>query len=179
MNYANCLTVQMYKNRYDRRGAGELGSQGETLFKEIAERKGFTVEKSSLQSDIHEHIDYILTKDDKIITFDVKSEKSDDKIYVEFMNVQGNSGWIHGKQHCIAFVFSGEIVIVKRKTLLEFIKSKMDVNEKPMKTSIESYFRVYEEEAFYKMFRRYGRQDAVVLIPVSDLIDMEHITWTK
>lgn len=167
----------MYKNGRDRRGAGELGSKGESIFKMLAESKGFTVEKSSIKTDIHSHIDYYITKDNKTTSFDVKCEKGDEKIYVEFMNVQGNLGWIYGDQQCIAFVFANEIIIVKRRDLLNFMQSKMDVASKPTKTSIESYFRVYGEEAYYKTFRRYGREDVVVLIPKSDLLEVKHLTW--
>lgn len=167
----------MYVNQRDKRGAGKQGHKGEQIFVKKAKSRGFTVKKSTLQEDIHKHIDYTLLKDDKKLTFDVKAEKDDIKIYVEFLNVQGNLGWIAGECRYVAFVFSKEIIIVKRTNLIQFIKGKMDIESKPIKASIASYYETHGADAYYTMFRRYGRQDALILMPKEDLLQVKHLKW--
>jgi len=159
----------MYVNQRDKRGAGVQGHNAEQLFFDVFTKRGYKVTKSSVDSDIHDHIDYTVWKQGKTFTVDVKSEKDENKVYIEFKNVLGNDGWLYGKQDYIAFVFKKEIILVKRSKLQEMMEESMDLSVKPMKASIEQYYYVYEDEALYVLLQRYGREDSVALIPRSAL----------
>jgi len=169
----------MYVNQRDKRGAGVQGHNAEKLFVDEFEKRGYTVTRSEVESDIHDHIDYTLCKRNNKATIDVKSEKDETKVYIEFKNVRGNTGWLYGKQDYIAFVFKDEIILVKRKILSEYMESAMDISVKPMKASIEQYYDFYEDEAFYLLLQRYGRKDELALIPREDLYKLKNVYTLK
>lgn len=164
---------KVYVNQRDKRGAGVQGHNAEQLFVDQFKKRGYKVIKSSIGSDIHDHIDFTVSKKGKSFTVDVKSEKDENKVYIEFKNVRGNDGWLYGKQDYIAFVFKKEIILVKRSKLQEMMEESMDLSVKPMKASIEQYYYVYEDEALYVLLQRYGREDSVALIPRNRLYDIE------
>ena len=90
------------------------GRKSEICFNGLAERRGYTVIETSAASNMREHIDFILSRDDSPdkIAVDVKARKKtsrrsdnydDENVWIEFNNVRGKPGWLYGKADKIAF----------------------------------------------------------------------------
>ena len=95
----------------------ENGNRAEVRFDRCMIKKlhseniyNFQLLPSSKEKDMRDHIDRTLLTEYKKNTFDVKAMKKDnrsdedtmnDKTWVEFVNVNGNPGWIYGKQHTL------------------------------------------------------------------------------
>ena len=69
------------------------GKQIEHLFQSVAQKNGWDVVHASKQDDMYRHIDYVMKKDNRTLTVDVKSQKRE----ARFMEIQDE--W-----HAIEFV---------------------------------------------------------------------------
>lgn len=69
------------------------GKQVEYLFESVARKNGWSAIHASKQDDMYRHIDYVIKKDNRTLTVDVKSQKRE----ARFMNIQDE--W-----HAIEFV---------------------------------------------------------------------------
>jgi hypothetical protein len=167
-----------YRNSLDRSGdCSRNGKNAEDAFLVLVKTKKCEVREATLQEQF-DHIDYIVTKNNTEIAFDVKAMKkisrssnkvSSDLVWVEFKNVSGKDGWLYGKSQYIAFERENDYVIVYRKKLLDFC-------EKNVKK--EKVF--YSRDALYKMYTRDGRKDVISIIQMNDLIkELSPIFWTK
>jgi hypothetical protein len=167
-----------YRNSLDRSGeCSKNGKNAENAFLALVKTKKCEVREATLKEQF-EHIDYIVTKNNTEIAFDVKAMKkisrssskfSSDLVWVEFKNVSGKDGWLYGKSQYIAFEREDDYVIVYRKKLLDFC-------EKNVKK--EKVF--YSKDALYKMYTRDGRKDIISIIRMNDLIkELSPIFWTK
>lgn len=122
---------------------------------------------STLDEDIHEHWDVKLINKGNTILFDVKGMKkrnreddtADDSIhYVELFNVSGKKGWLYGNADCFAFETTDQYIVVEKKRLQDFIAEKC-------KDKVHS-----NKPELYKLYKRDGRNDLIVLVETSELI---------
>lgn len=104
------------------------GYQAETLFYNTIKALGKNIKKSTRKQDMFDHIDYFVDE----ISYDVKtikgltknSEKDQDIIWLEFMNVRGDNGWLKSeKLNKIAFLRNQGFYIVDRAKLFELAKT--------------------------------------------------------
>jgi len=141
--------------------SGSTGRVAEVRFRRSAEEKGLEVEKSSRNDDIHLHVDYWLAYDGNgRWGVDVKGNNLPDEIWVEFMNVRGNPGWLYGGAQIIAFDMPevGGFVIVDRQDLVDYC-------ERTVEDTIVSDKR----DAYMKKYRRNDRQDLITKLKLLDL----------
>ena len=96
--------------------------------------------------------------------------KGDGAIWIEFKNVMGNKGWIHGKQDFIAFEFEDRFVIVKRKELLNFAVASLDSFNNIVSSP---------KNALYKLYQRKGRNDLITMIEKESIYLLNNKVWIK
>lgn len=159
------------RNQYDKTGSAlALGQQAEDAFIVFAQKLGYEVKPATLYQDTRQHIDYILIKNGQRITVDVKSEKKISRqdnqtqtelIWLEFMNVRGDAGWLHGSADYIAFQDGDEYLMIPREALLE--RANLLVTDKVARNA---------SDALYKQYTRFGRQDLLAVVKKSDIVDL-------
>ena len=148
----------------------QQGKRAEMCFKGLAERRGYTVIQTSAASNIREHIDFILARDDEPdkTAVDVKARKKvsrysdeydDENVWIEFNNVRGNLGWLYGKADKIAFERDFDFVLVDRESLREYCEA-----------TVSPVLVKSTEEAIYKSFQRKGRKDIISRVPMKDIL---------
>jgi len=148
----------------------QQGKRAEVCFKGLAERRGYTVIQTSAASNIREHIDFILARDDEPdkTAVDVKARKKvsrssngydDENVWIEFNNVRGNLGWLYGKADKIAFERAFDFVLVDRESLREYCEA-----------TVSPVLVKSTEEAIYKSFQREGRKDIISRVPMKDIL---------
>ena len=146
------------------------GRKSEICFKGLAERRGYTVIETSAASNMNEHIDFILDRDDEPdkIAIDVKARKKpsrssdnydDANVWIEFQNVQGKLGWLYGKADKIAFERAFDFVLVDRESLKDYCEA-----------SVVPLFVSSPFEAIYKCIQRKGRRDVISRVPMKDIL---------
>lgn len=122
---------------------------------------------STSQQDMSEHWDVKLVNKGKTVLTDVKAMKKrnredstpDETIhYIELFNVSGKKGWLYGKADCFAFETTDQYIVVEKKPLQDFIAEKC-------KDKIHS-----NKPELYKLYKREGRNDLIVLVETNDLI---------
>ena len=122
---------------------------------------------STRNQDMKEHWDVKLVTKLKTLLFDVKAmkkinrednEPNENIHYIELKNVQGKPGWLYGKADCFAFEMKDQYIVVDKEPLQEFITNKC----KDKITCIRP--------ELYKLYRRDGRKDLMVLVETSELI---------
>ena len=157
----------MYVNKNDK--DGKCAIQGNTA--EVAFKKLLSKEGQVLDADITEqrnHVDLILIKNGKKIRYEVKARKrvsrgdsgvQDELVWIELINVAGNVGWVNGGSDFVGFERENDFAVVSRAKLLTLV-TKLCNPYKRVKSP---------EEALYKGYQRYGRQDLLTLIKMSDL----------
>lgn len=148
----------------------------------MAEERGYEVKKASKKEDIEDHFDYKFIKNKKTINVEVKSMKrvsrSQDKgqeewIWVEFKNTIGNSGWLYGKSHYVAFELKDYFLFVDRKDLVNVSENIVD-----MDTVVKSPY-----DAKRKCYHRRDRPDELVsMIHITDITrdpNVKYKVWKK
>lgn len=133
----------------------------------------WNIKKSTDDEDIFEHIDFILNNDKINLSFDVKDFKELYNDYtnyncIEYLNVEGNIGWVAGKAKYIALkTASYEFLIVEREKLYCLGLNKWYENGKK------------EGKVLYGEYRRdfdskYGkRKDLVIFVKMDDIKNMD------
>jgi hypothetical protein len=135
-------------------GALIRGLKAEDAFQKLL---GDTARKSGAFADRAEHWDFN-------VKFDVKKIRSVDEwgeanfVWVELMNINGNEGWLYGKADYIAFETTKYWVIVETEKLREFIKRVVTNTE-----------LLFDRKEPYRLYRRKGRLDKVVMVPILDI----------
>jgi len=83
------------RNKYDTKGCLEAGDSAETAFRSIAENRGWLVESATVDSNMNEHWDYLIRRNDKTYKVEVKAMK---RISRQDADVQDTWHWIelHG-----------------------------------------------------------------------------------
>ena len=171
----------MYVNEFDKdKSCAVTGKKAEDLFEKWLIKNEREYRKATLEEQ-YQHIDFIVkhpeTNED--ITIDVKAPKkrnrnddstSGDIIWVEFVNVNGNKGWLYGNnKYTVFYVKDGHgFLSVETKELADLCE-KLCVKGTTTKSS----------DALYKKYTRKGRQDVISMIEISDLLDCKSLTYFK
>lgn len=135
-------------------GAVIRGMQAEESFKKLL---GASATKSSAFADRMDHFDFN-------VKFDVKKIRSTDEwgeanyVWVEVMNIKGNDGWLFGKADYFAFETLNYWIIVDAETLRKFIEEKVTIPD-----------LLFDKKEPYRLYRRHGRLDKVVMVPILDI----------
>jgi hypothetical protein len=144
--------------------------KSELRFSEICGSKNYQINHATRDQDIYEHWDWQITnpKTQKVSLVDVKGarkkSRSDPKLdynitWLELKNVRGKDGSLLGKADYIAFEQKDYFLIVRRDDLLTWVKSKITQEE----------FVEYSRDAKYRYYQRYGRQDVITMVAISDM----------
>ena len=80
-----------------RRYSKQQGDLSEKRFIEACEKVGYEVKKATVKEDIFSHIDYWVKRRGDWYGVDVKGNRHPKTIWVEFQNVRGKTGWLHGE----------------------------------------------------------------------------------
>jgi hypothetical protein len=178
----------MYRNQFDATGqCSRDGDKAEKTFEELAKEKGYMPRKSTRAENMFKHVDYFLTgktkKGEKTeIKVDVKARKktsrrdnkfNDEWTWIEFKNVQGKSGWVHGDADFIVFEREEDFVWANRKELVGWLGSSKKVR-------YDLPFVNLAKLAKYKIYQRRGRRDEITQIKMSDILELKSIQiWSK
>lgn len=143
------------------------GNAAENRFVRIMAANGCSVKESTKSENMYEHFDYrVYYNNDQYFSVDVKAMKricrgdrevQDKYVWVEFENVNGAPGWLYGKAEFIAFEIKNGFAMVKRKDLIEYCESVVDMN-----TTVD-----YCRDALNKVYRRDKRQDSMTLLELA------------
>jgi hypothetical protein len=106
------------------------GEMSELNFKVTVETLGWDWEKAPKSDDIFKHIDCTITKPHESKTVDVKGIKKKNGVfnpkntYIEFVNTEGNPGWLFGDVEYFAFEVDerkGAFLVVERNKLIALV----------------------------------------------------------
>lgn len=168
-----------YRNKYDKTGhAFEMGKMAEDVFMALAEKREYIIRKATQQEEF-DHIDYVMSKNNQKVSVDVKArkkisrkdhEQNDHLVWVEWKNVNGNVGWLHGKADLIAFEQEHDYLIASRNQLAILCERLVDKNiraESP-------------HAALHRIYQRFGRKDQLSLIRISEIEEnIKSVRWKK
>ncbi|MFQ5604547.1 MAG: hypothetical protein ACE5HS_14855 [bacterium] len=168
------------RNKFDKKDSLELGEQAEQVFVNIARSKGWRVQAAESRSNIDEHWDFWLIKDEKKYRVDVKackrirrqdSQVQDKWVWIELHGVRaGDRGWLFdGKADLLAFETRTSFIIVKRSELIDLVNTLL------LKTECVKS----PENAQYKVYTRKGRPDQLTLIETAKLQSIQYVEWPK
>ena len=158
------------------------GQESELKIAQLAKMRGFLVEPATGMEQI-DHVDFHLTSEEEDGTMtamvDVKARKrinrndsefNDEWLWIEFKNVSGKLGWIHGVADFIAFETKDSFILSYRKELCDWCLDHVDV-----KNTVPS-----AQEAEYVAYSRKGKQDLIARILTEDVIRLPHSqVWKK
>jgi len=120
------------------------------------------------------HIDFLTS----FGSIDVKAKKrlqraasmDEEKVWLEFRNVRGKTGWLTGCPDIIAFERDDCFILVKRLELLKLANALCNLDDKVSMSS----------QAMYKGYTRKDRQDLLSVIKMSDIVyNINHRRWDK
>ena len=156
--------MQISKNRWDY--SFREGTDTENRFKTLLESKGYKVEKSSKQDDIHKHIDFYVNG----FGIDVKGKRYTNTIWLEIQNVRGKDGWLKGEAKYIAFDILDlkQFVFFKRKDLLEFVAQFKEETE-DKREHLKWYSR-----------KKWNRKDKIIKVKYEHIkhLKIKHYAYT-
>lgn len=132
------------------------GLSAEDSFKKLL---GGRIIDASRQEDIEDHFDFS-------VRFDVKKIRSTDEngdadfIWAEVVNVRGLTGSLYGKSDFLAFELKTSWLVIPTPDLKAFVEANLVDQEV-----------VFKKEP-YRLYRRHGRLDKVVMLPVKDVLHL-------
>lgn len=135
-------------------GALIRGLKAEDSFQKLL---GSGATKSGTFADRVEHWDFN-------VKFDVKKIRSVDEwgeanyVWVEIQNIHGKEGWLYGHATYVAFETQKYWVICELEKLREYISTVVTNTE-----------LLFDRKEPYRLYRRKGRMDKVVMIPILDI----------
>lgn len=154
------------------------GKAAEVAFMEIAKKKGCYI-KSFAPNTLEQkrHSDILLDFNGREVRVDVKAVKSisrgeDDSklpIWIEFMNVAGNNGWIQGGADFLAFEMPDHFMIIKRESLLKWCKENINFDKIVSSSKL----------AYKKVYRRFRRKDLIAYVFRDDISHLIYRKWKK
>jgi hypothetical protein len=178
----------MYRNQFDATGqCSRDGDKAEKTFEELAKERGYLPRRSTRAENMFKHVDYFLTgktkKGEKTeIKVDVKARKktsrrdnkfNDEWTWIEFRNVQGKPGWVHGDADFIVFEREKDFVLANRKELVGWLGSSKNIR-------YDLPFVKLAKLAKYKIYQRRGRGDEITQIKMSDILGLKSVQiWSK
>lgn len=122
---------------------------------------GLIIKKTGKVQDIG-HVDFVVNGE----TVDLKGLKNssrEGKILLEFLNVNGKTGWCNenGTPLWVAFDFGAFFLHVKNVDLYNLAKKKCDLRETVSRVS----------DCLYKGYRRRGRKDLMSMVLLKDVLE--------
>jgi hypothetical protein len=168
------------RNRFDYKDSLELGTSAQEKFKALAIHRGWRVTAAAREQDIHEHWDFLITKDNGQYRVDVKARKrlsrqddnvQEDWIWLEFHSVRpDDQGWLFGgKADLFAFEKADKFVIITRDGLQEIANTFVAKTERVSSP----------QEAKYKLYSRQGRADLLSMIEMKLVESRAWDVWEK
>lgn len=111
------------------------------------------------------------------LRFDVKKNKnlkqSQDWMWVEFKNANGDPGWIHGDAHFIVFERNLDFIVVNREELLKMLSSGKKVR-------YDLPFVNLAKKSKYRIYKRAGKKDEITQINIGDVEKLNSCkVWLK
>ena len=98
------------------------------------------------------------------------NETNDNLIWVEFLNVAGNGGWLVGAAEFIAFERENDFIMVNRSALWKLCLKLVDQDSR-VDTA---------KNALYKIYQRKNRKDEISIIKFSDIFkNLKFKVWPK
>lgn len=153
------------------------GSAFEQEARRILEREGYETQKSTMEDDIYNGVDFwAVGNDGRAYGFDAKamkrkrrgSEIQDEWAFVEWRNVYGYPGWLAHGCDILVFERASDIVLVRRNCLLDFCKRMTNFDRYAPSANL----------AEYCLYSRPGRKDAISMFRFKDL-DVQHRVYKK
>ena len=170
--------TDLYVNKFDHNKECALqGQKAERSFKDILISEGHSVREATRDEQM-KHVDLVTTKDNKVTKYEIKARKKinrgDDDyqnrlIWVEFINVIGDVGWLYGAADKVSFESEKDFIVVDRLKLAAMAESKCNPFKRVNSAS----------EALYKGYQRKGRKDIVSLVKESDIREIADRTINK
>jgi hypothetical protein len=160
----------MYKLSDERKEYSRiLGEQTDKKFIDACESIGYKCHKSNAYTDIKKHIDYFIKRSNDIVSVDVKANNHPLAIWVEFQNVNGDKGWLHGQADYIALDCPQirAFIMISRQELLDIC------------LKIVHPVFVDRDNALRKYYRRTGRNDILSKIEFTDICDAQSFRILK
>lgn len=182
-------------------------SQYTALFEYICNKRGWKFKKSNAKQDMKDHIDCFVTicngntpirrfavdlKGDKYTS---KANKGDKKClcqYIEFLNVNGDKGWLFGKADYIAVLNENEdgFYLIPRVRLISFAEELFDVD---LSIDYCKMGRMFEQvgcennlwvnsplNSYHKLYHRHSRpKEIVTQIDMDDIKSLCKISIMK
>lgn len=144
-----------------------LGNKKEAEFGVLIQNIYEDVRPATLQEQ-YKHIDWVCSAG-KIDVKAMKSirrhhKKSAERIWVEFKNPMGKTGWLYGEQDFVAFEQPDFYIMVRRKDLAQLAEALCD-----MHTEVGT-----PKEALYKAYSRKDSRDLISMIMTKDLLTLQH-----
>jgi hypothetical protein len=138
------------------------GNFYEELFYKKVIAKGFDYRKSTNKEDWYMHIDCYVNG----YGVDIKGNRHLETIWLEYTNVNGNSGWLRGKAFYIAMfiVELNSFSIYKRTDLLNYIKQ----NTKEKTNNKKDYLKLYTRN-------KWGKKDEIIKVKYNHIKHLELI----
>ena len=153
----------------------EEGRESDNKFAQLAKMRGFIVEPATGIEQI-DHIDFHLTSEEEegkmtaMVDVKSRSNNNDEWLWIEFKNVSGKEGWIHGIADFIAFETRSSFVVCYRKELCDWCLDNVE-----LKNTVTS-----ENEAEYIAYSRKGKQDLIAKVLIEDVTKLPHSqVWKK
>lgn len=148
------------------------GQKTESSFGEILENRYPGARQATLEEQ-YQHKDWICSAG----SIDVKAlkrksrrgGKTEDFIWLEFVNNSGDKGWLYGEQDFIAFECIDHYIIVRRQHLQDLAEELCQTDKKVARSS----------DALYKGYTRRNRDDLISMIRRSDLLKIQHTKLDK
>jgi len=141
------------------------GRVAEVRFIRAARDLGLEVTKSSRSDDMNKHVDYWLAYDGVgRWGVDVKGNNLPDEIWVEFLNVRGDKGWLYGEARIIAFDMpeEGGFVVIDRLDLVDYCEE-----------NVKDILVEKKHDAHLKKYSRKDREDVITMLKLLDLREIK------
>jgi hypothetical protein len=168
-------------------------------FAELVRSNGWIFIPSTIDEDMRQHFDCIIEKyeDGELIQtlkIELKGKKYNSKKnkgieslrtqYIEFMNVNGEIGWLYGEADYIAFEGDNNVwSFVRRTALIDFAETIFQVNLRVPIKEVEATLWAMKpkwvpssKQAYHKLYRRFGRMDIVTRISLKEVDSLTHFT---
>jgi hypothetical protein len=168
------------------------------LFENLIRKRGWQFRQASKHEDMFDHIDCHVTvmngsKAVRVCSIDLKGTKYTSRLnegipefmcqYIEFLNVNGDLGWLFGKAEYIAVLDENEerFYLIKRKTLIAFCEKMFKVELSGTAEEIEEKLMnvaTWVQRAdlsHHQLYRRWKRFDIVTQISMDEVKELATI----
>ena len=156
-------------------------------FRQKIRDRGWIFKQSTREEDMHDHVDcHVFVKDMGRVVRHMKIELKGRKYncranegkrehrcqYIEFLNVNGDKGWLFGEADYIAIEGDSKFYLIERKAMITFCEDLFGVDLKQSLKNIEKDLSKHvwsTQPALHKLYRRRNRKDLVTQISMSDV----------